>query len=137
MARDRRFPRPLIDRPPAPFSSGEAAWLWFCLCQAARDEGARFIADAGETARPCDPDDIYRAAAALHRRGSLHAAHLRVMGRYGRAASPPDSRLPEQRSDSRLWSQAMDHLGEALRLKGIVAPLLPPSFRPTRCADVS
>jgi hypothetical protein len=65
MSRDRFTRCPLGDREPTPFPSAEAAWMWFWQCQNARDEGARFTANAGDVVRPCEPDDIYRAAARL------------------------------------------------------------------------
>lgn len=121
MARDCFTPRPLSVRPSRPFGSAEEAWMWFWRCQLAREEGARYTADAGE-ARPCDPDDVYRAAAALHRRRTLSAGHIRVLAGYGRRLAPPDPRLDEEEREARLWDEALDRLETPLRAKGIVAP---------------
>lgn len=120
MARDRFTPRPLSARPSRPFDCAEEAWLWFWRCQLAREEGARYTADAGE-ARPCDPDDVYRAAAQLHRRRTLSDGHVRVLAGYGRRLAPPDSRLREEEAAARLWDEALDRLATPLRAKGIVA----------------
>lgn len=111
----------LSDRPAEPFESAEAAWFWFWQCQIARDEGARFVAGAGTVARPCDPDDISRAATGLVRRRLIDRRHLRVLGVYGRALTPPDPRLAEEAVAARLWAEAMDRLTTPLAAKGIVA----------------
>lgn len=112
--------RHLGDPPTEPFATADHAWLWFCQCQIARREGASFTSTGG-FARPCDPDDIHRAVTALHRRGQLARAHLRVLGRYGLRLVPPDGRTQEEARDAILWRQALDRLADALRHKGIVA----------------
>lgn len=113
--------RVLSQRDAVPFDDAEAAWFWFWQCQIARDEGARFVADAGTVARPCDPDDVARAALALVRRRVLDRRHLAVMGAFGRALVPPDSRLAEEAAAARLWDEAMDRLATPLRARGIIA----------------
>ncbi|MFA7431596.1 MAG: hypothetical protein WCZ23_15665 [Rhodospirillaceae bacterium] len=120
MARDRFTRAPLGDREPTLFPSAEAAWMWFWQCQTARDEGARFTANAGDVVRPCEPDDIYRAAARLHRGQSLNRPHLEVLGRFGRALTPPDARMPGEAGAAVLWGEALARLEEPLRAKGIV-----------------
>lgn len=114
-------PRPLSERAAEPFASAEEAWLWFSRCQMARIEGVRFTADAGEVARPCDPDDIYRAVAALCRQGRLGQAHVAVLGRFGCRLAPPDPWAGDRQGDARLWGEALDRLTTPLRAKGIVA----------------
>lgn len=121
MARDRFAPRPLGNRPVDPFLNAEEAWMWFWQCQLAREEGARFVANAGRVGRPCDPDDVYRVAAGLHRARVLADRHLRVLARFGRRLAPPDGRVREERQDAGLWSEALEQLEEPLRAKGIVA----------------
>lgn len=108
-------------RPAQPFFSAEEAWLWFWQCQIARDEGARFVADAGAVARPCDPDDLWRAALALLRRRLIDRRHLRVLAVFGRRLTRPDPRLAEEAVAARLWDDALDRLTTPLRAKGIVA----------------
>lgn len=102
-----------------PFASAEAAWFWYMQCQIARIEGARFNAGLG-TARPCEPMDIYRAVVRLYRGRVLTQAHLTTLASFGRALTPPDPRRPDQARETRLWSEALSHLGDALRIKGIV-----------------
>lgn len=117
-----RQPRPLsCADATTPFASAEEAWLWFWQCQIARDDGARVVAGAGAVVRPCDPDDLYRAAARLHRSGILERAHLAVLGRFGRLLTPPDARLPGQARPAALWREGLERLETLLRGKGIVA----------------
>lgn len=94
--------------------------MWFARCQLARIEGVRFTADAGDVARPCDPDDIYRAMAHLVRRRELLADHVSVLGRFGCRLAPPDPWGGDSRGDAALWVQALDRLAGELRRKGIV-----------------
>lgn len=112
--------RAFHDRTAEPFDDAQEAWFWFWQCQIARDEGARFVAGAGLIARPCDPDDICRAALDLTRRRMIDHRHLRVLAEYGRALSPPDPRLPDQAIAHRLWEDALDRMTTVLRNKGIV-----------------
>lgn len=125
MRSDRFTPRPLSQRPAAPFASTEAAWMWFWQCQAMREEGARFVADAGDTARPCDPDDLYRVVARLYRRGDLARHHLEVLARFGRRLAPPDGRLAEEAAAARDWADGLRRLEGPLIDKGIVAAPAP------------
>ncbi|HTH17261.1 MAG TPA: hypothetical protein VL974_11460 [Magnetospirillum sp.] len=103
-----------------PFATAEEAWLWFARCQLARIEGVRFTADSGEVARPCEPDDIYRAVAHLQRGGRLGSAHVTVLGRFGCRLAPPDPWAGDAPEEARLWGEAMGLLDPVLRNKGIV-----------------
>lgn len=120
MATRRRAPRPLSVRESCPFANAEDAWLWFWRCQIAREEGARFVADAGDMARPCDPDDVYRVAAGLRRQNRLGGRQAEVLARYGRALVPPDPRLDEERQAAQWWEEGLAILEIPLRNKGIV-----------------
>ncbi|HLO75880.1 MAG TPA: hypothetical protein VK196_05425 [Magnetospirillum sp.] len=113
--------RPLSERTAQAFANAEEAWLWYSRCQLARIEGVRFTADSGDVARPCDPDDIYRAVARLCREGRLASAHVAVLGRFGCRLNPPDPWAGDAERDARLWAEAMDRLTLPLREKGIVA----------------
>lgn len=119
----RRSPTPRVAacRPTQSFDSAEQAWFWFWQCQIARDDGARFVADAGRVARPCDPDDLWRAALGLLRRRRIDRRHLRVLSLFGRRLTPPDPRLAEEAIAARLWDDGLDRLSTPLRAKGIVA----------------
>lgn len=113
--------RPLSERAAQPFASAEEAWLWFSRCQLARIEGVRFTADSGDVARPCDPDDIYRAVDRLVRRRVLIAGHVAVLGRFGCRLMPPDPWAGDTVGETALWVEALDRLAEELRRKEIVA----------------
>jgi len=120
-ARVRHTPRPLSERPTAPFESAEEAWFWYQRARLNRAEGARLAADPLAVARPCDPDDIIRAVTRLARDNALRPLHLRVLDRHGRRLIPPDARLPEEAGDAALWREALNRLADPLRRKGIIA----------------
>lgn len=120
MAACRYTPRPFSDRAAQPFASTEEAWFWFARCQLARIDGVRFTADSGEVARPCDPDDIYRAVDQLFRRRILAGGHVAVLGQFGRKLASPDPWAGDSPDEAALWGEAMDRLGAFLRRKGIV-----------------
>lgn len=113
--------KPLSDRASQPFVTAEEAWLWFSRCQLARLEGVRFTADAGDVARPCDPDDIYRAVDRLVRAGRLSPAHVSVLGRFGCRLAPPDPWAGDAAADAVCWGEAMAWLEDELRRREIVA----------------
>lgn len=71
-------------------------------------------------ARPCDPDDIYKAATRLQRDGRIGAQHLNALAKYGLAERSPDPRYRDEILAARLWTEAMDRLTTVLRRKGIV-----------------
>lgn len=121
MLRERYAWRPLSVREVTPFATAEEAWLWYARCQLARIEGVRFVADAGETARPCDPDDIYRAVDGLLRAGALDRRHVVVLGRFGRRLSPPDPWDGDTPAETALWEEALDRLSSVLKAKGILS----------------
>ena len=129
MRRDQFMPRPLSNRPSTAFASAEAAWMWFWQCQVLREAGARVVADAGATARPCDPDDIYRVAARLYRHRDLSLTHVEVLARFGRRLMPPDGRLCDEAGAARDWGEALRRLEAPLVDKGIVSPPDPEDFR--------
>jgi hypothetical protein len=121
MAAPRFVQRPLSERESSPFASAEEAWLWFSRCQLARLDGVRFSADASDVARPCDPDDIYRAVDQLYRRRVLARGHVTVLGYFGSRLMVPDPWAGDTPGEASLWGEAMDRLSTVLRAKGIVA----------------
>jgi len=106
--------------PTVPFANAAEAWFWFVRCQQIRRDGARFDG-GGETMRPCDPDDIYRAVSALVRAGRIGRDHLKTLVTFGLRESAPDSRSPAERRAARLWDESLGHLATVLRRKAIVA----------------
>jgi len=122
MSKRTRFahsPMPVSDI--LPFCSGEEAWFWFIRCQQLRNEGGRPTTASNTPVRPCDPDDIYCAVRSLHQQRFLTAAHLRTLSQYGLAERSPDPRCSEEVRSARLWEEALVHLEQDLRHKGIVA----------------
>ncbi len=102
------------------FTSAEEAWMWYCHCQIAREEGVRFLAGRGRYFRPCEPDDIAIAVENLYRKRHIDRRHMVVLGLYGRRLTPPLGNLPEEREAAALWDQALDYLGDVLKAKGII-----------------
>lgn len=121
MARDIHAPKKTAsDTDTTPFESAEEAWFWFIAAQKAREEGARFVAGQGLVARPCEPIDILKAVDRLYRNRRLVMDHLLVLRHYGVRFLPPDPRRMREARAARLWSEAMDRLGDALDAKGIL-----------------
>lgn len=120
MRRQRYFPKHQSHQPAVAFESAEEAWFWFIRCQQVRLDGARLDNDIDATPRPCDPDDVYRVAARLVRRGAISPLHIKVLGHYGLLQRTPDPRCAEQAKAARFWAEAIDRLSSPLRAKGIV-----------------
>jgi hypothetical protein len=109
-----------------PFRSADEAWLWTMAALIARREGARVVAGAGTKLRPCEPDDVLKCLDRLYRQRRIDLAHARILRLWGERGMAPDPRHLSERSDWRLWREAMDRLDFWLRTKGIVAgPVLP------------
>lgn len=121
MRREKFSMRPLGEAIALPFDTAEDAWLWYSQCQIARLQGVRFTAGLGDVARPCDPDDIYRAVDGLYRRRVLGKGHLSVLGRFGLRLAPPDPWAGDSPGEASLWGEALDRLETVLRGKGIVS----------------
>ena len=121
MGRPRFQPRRLLSCATVPFDTAEAAWLWYAHCQLARLAGCRPRPDLAEIARPCDPDDIHRAAMALFRQGTLSSGHLRVLAELGVLIAGSSATVSWTDGQDRLWHEALDRLDSCLRAKGIVA----------------
>ncbi len=126
MLRMRAFPHPGAAEPrppravrPEPFPDAEQAWLWTMAALIARHDGASRPGDG--VPRPCDPDDVIVALDSLYRRKRIDLAHARVLRAWGERGIAPDARVPAERSEARLWTEAMDLLDWPLRVRGIVA----------------
>lgn len=104
-----------------PFESAERAWLWTMAALIARREGARYTANKGNVARPCDPDDVVRCLDGLYRQGRITLAHARVLRLWGERQMAPSSAVAAERHDREIWLKAVERLAWPLRVKGIVA----------------
>jgi hypothetical protein len=125
MLRARAYPHPFLDpsppwpRPAEPFRSVEQAWFWTIGALRARHEGA--CRTSGTVLRPCEPDDVIVCLDNLYRRKRIDLSHARVLRVWGERGMAPDARLPAERTEARLWGEAMDLLDWPLRVRGIVA----------------
>ncbi len=86
----------------------------------ARREGARYTANKGAIARPCDPDDVVRCLDTLYRQGRISLVHARVLRIWGERQMPPNPAVPAERQDCRFWAEALERLAWPLRAKGIL-----------------
>ena len=116
---------PRTDAVPAPrgaraelFRSAEQAWFWTMTALVARREGSRH--DGPRTARPCDPDDVVKCLDQLYRRRRIDLVHARILRIWGERGTAPNPAYPLERSDFKLWREALDRLEWPLRVKGIV-----------------
>lgn len=120
MQQKKYVQKPLPVYPVTPFNNAEEAWFWYVRCQRLRDMGATLRDRTVTSARPCDPDDLYRAVITLARTGRIGRSHLGVLRRFGIEDRPPDPRCSEEQGAARLWDEALDRLTTVLRQKGIV-----------------
>ena len=104
-----------------PFRSAEEAWFWTMAALRARRDGARYTANKGRAARPCEPDDVVRALDALYRRRRIDLVHARILRIWGERQGAPNPAYATERCDFRLWREALERLEWPLRVKGIVA----------------
>jgi len=103
-----------------PFRCAEEAWLWTMAALMARHSGARYVANAGRVARPCEPDDVVKCLDQLYRRRRIDLTHARILRIWGERQMAPNPAYAAERCDWRLWREALDRLEWPLRVKGIV-----------------
>src|SRR4051794_36538725 len=97
-----------------PFQDAEHAWMWTMSALIARREGARYTANKGAVARPCDPDDVIRCLDALYRQGRITLIHARVLRIWGERQMPPNPAVPAEHQDCRFWIEALERLAWSL-----------------------
>lgn len=103
-----------------PFRDAEEAWLWTMAALVARRDGARFTANKGRVSRPCEPDDVVRCLDALYRQRRIELTHARILRIWGERQATPNPAIATERTDWRLWREALERLEWPLRMKGIV-----------------
>jgi hypothetical protein len=102
-----------------PFRDAEEAWLWTMAALMARREGARFTANQGRVARPCEPDDVVKCLDGLYRQRRIDLVHARILRIWGERQAAPNPAFAGERCNWRLWREALDRLEWPLRVKGI------------------
>ena len=115
----KAVPTPLTKRT-EPFRSADDAWFWTMSALAARRDGARYSAGLGKVARPCEPDDVIKCLDRLYRRRRIDLVHARILRIWGERGVPPNPAHQAERSDFRVWREAMERIDWLLRIKGIV-----------------
>ncbi len=103
-----------------PFQSVEEAWFWFIAAQQARNDGARYVAGAGDIRRPCEPVDILKVLDSLYRKRRLFRDHFLVLRHYGRRFMAPDPRRVKEQRAHILWKEALERIEPVLEKKGII-----------------
>jgi hypothetical protein len=101
-----------------PFRSAEHAWFWTMAALRARHDGARTARNPNAVARPCDPDDVVKCLDGLYRQRRIDLTHARILRTWGERQTAP---TPAERTEWRLWQEAISRLEWPLRVKGIVA----------------
>lgn len=98
-----------------PFPSAEAAWFWTMAALEARHAG-RKPAEAR-----CAPEEVLRCLDDIYRRRRIILLHVRTLRSYGRRQRAPLPNCLRERCDRKLWVEAMQHLDDRLRERGLVA----------------
>ena len=95
-----------------PFPSPAAAWFWTANVLALRAKGQH----------PPNPtaDEVLRTLDRLYRRRKIELVHARILRIYGERQRAPNPAYPPERSDHRLWEQALNALIFPLKQKGIL-----------------
>jgi hypothetical protein len=101
----------------APFRSAESAWFWTIRTMHASPIRGAESSDS-ERQRV---QHVIKCLDTLYRHRRIEMVHVRVMRIWGlRGVAPNPSRVRE-RSDWRIWHEAIERLDATLRAKGIVA----------------
>jgi hypothetical protein len=102
---------------PEPFLSAEAAWFWTAAALRA--------APARPSPAPCRVEDVVKCLDTLYRRRRIELLHARILRIWGERGVAPNPARARERSDWRIWREALDRLEGPLRAHGIVTgPIL-------------
>ena len=120
--RPRPSPAPIRATPfrTTPFGNAEEAWFWTMAALRARRDGARTARNPNAVLRPCEPDDVVKCLDGLYRQRRIDLAHARILRVWGERGTQPNAAWASERTDARLWREAMGRLEWPLRVKGIV-----------------
>jgi hypothetical protein len=103
-----------------PFKTCAEAWLWTVGALRARRDNP-WYRERRLVERPCQPDDVMRCLDALYRRRRIDLVHARTLFVWGERQRAPNPFYATERTDHRLWIEALERLEWPLRVKGIVA----------------
>jgi hypothetical protein len=117
--------------PPAPFASAEAAWFWTMAVLAAR-RGLRPPPPLPSSPLPSSPREkplppaprpelVLKCLDTLYRRRQIELLHARILRRWGERGRAPNPARRAERSDYRLWREAMAALSGPLFRAGLIA----------------
>ena len=101
-----------------PFISAEAAWFW--TARALQTAQAR-----AEQPALCRVEDVVKCLDTLYRQRRIDLLHARILRIWGRRGVAPNPARAQERSDWRIWREAIGRLEAPLRARGIVVgPIL-------------
>ena len=103
----------------APFRSVEAAWFWTARALQASPAAER-------TPAPCRVEDVVKCLDTLYRQRRIDLLHARILRIWGLRGVGPNPAWARERSDWRIWREALARLDGPLRARGIVAGPMPP-----------
>ena len=106
---------------PQPFRTAQEAWFWTMTALVARREGSPRNVDGAGPPRPAVPEDVLRCLDTLYRRRRIDLLHARILRIWGERGIAPNISWAAERSDARIWQEALERLEWPLRVKGIVA----------------
>ena len=98
------------------FATAEEAWLWAMAAFVAHRDGKP------EPAGPCNPHNMFEIVNHLYCRRRINREHANALRSWGERGTAPNPAYPLERSDSRLWREALDRLAPLLIDEGIVVP---------------
>ncbi len=105
----------------APFGTAEQAWFWTMGSLVARRSAQPPRADASrEIARSWTPEDVLKCLDQLYRRRRIDLLHARILRRWGERQVAPSPGRHWEKSDCRIWREAIGRLEWPLRMRGIV-----------------
>ncbi len=106
-----------IHSEPVSFASAEAAWFH-----------AAPALQPGRTAAPW-VQDVVKCMDTLYRQRRIDLLHARILRIWGLRGVAPNPGRPRERSDWRIWHEAMERLDAPLRARGIVSPAIAPAWQ--------
>lgn len=105
-----------MDHSPISFRSAETAWFWTMrVMQTAPIQRS----PESESVRQ-RMQDVIKCLDTLYRNRRIEMLHVRIIRLWGVRGVAPNPARPRERSDWRIWHEAMEQLEPPLRGRGIV-----------------